>query len=193
MRRTVLLLAFLFVGCPDSSSSTNPSPGGATQPPPATPAPPPPPPARPKEGWGLVGVGSEFETVIRTHFENSALQDIEKTTVQSVTGFDAEGVTLHVESRQAGASLGGPGQDPKYPWKSFVTDPNAKKPEAAHESVTVKAGTFECDVTTETTSEGTVKTWRSRSLPVPVKTEVKGEGFTSTAELVRADVKQPKD
>jgi hypothetical protein len=196
MRRTaILLVGLLLVGCPDSGS-TNPSPGGGTNPPPVAPPPvpsvppPPPPPPRPKEGWGLVGVGSSFETVTRTHFENG-LPDIEKTTVQTVVGMDAEGVSLHVESRQAGVPL--ESQDPKASWKSLAGDPNAKKPETAHESVTVKAGTFECEVTAEKVADGTLKTWLTKSLPVPVKTEMKSEGVTSTSELIRADVKPPRD
>ncbi len=196
MRRTAtLLLGLLLVGCPESGS-TNPNPGGATNPPPAVPAPvpslpPPPPPARPKEGWGLVGVGSSFETVTRTHYESGALPDWERTAVETVLGLEPDGVRVSVETRQADAPVSA--QEITHRFKSDAKDPDAKKPEPTHETVTVKAGTFECDVTTETTLEATTRTWRTKSLPVAVKAETKGDGYTSTAELIRADVKPPRD
>jgi len=182
------LVSLLLTGCPDSNPpAATPAPQGNS--PPAkidVPPPPPPPPPRPKEGWGAVNVGSSFETITKTHYENG-LPDSERKTVQTVTGFDADGVRVQIV--YSGEGVDDPPRDEKYTFKSMAKDPDAKKPETTKETLTVGGKSYECDVTTETTELGTKKTWATSALPVPVKIEVKGEGVLSVSELVKVDLK----
>jgi hypothetical protein len=193
MRRTAVaalgLGLALAAGCPDASSVT-PNPAGNTTPPPVAPVTPPPPPApppRPKVGWGAVGVGSTFETVTRTHFENGALPDSERTTIQTVVGFGPDSARVHSTTTEGGVVVSE--DETPYPFANDAPDPDAKKPATTPESVTVKAGTFDCECTSETADDATTRTWRTKALPVPVKIEQKSPTLTSTAELVRAEVK----
>jgi hypothetical protein len=181
----VLLMSSLplLVGCPDAAKTVSPSPAGASTPPPVVDKPPAP---APREGWGVLGVGSSFETVMKGHLGDT---DFERTTVQTVVGVDPDGV--RVKTELSGGGVDDPPPEPtKYLFKQDEKDPDARKPETVHETVTVKAGTFECDRTTETQDGVTTKTWRTKEFPVPVKIEVTG-GVSSVTELVRADVKKP--
>lgn len=177
-------------GCPDSKTAATvplPAPGPSTPARVDAPPAPPPPPARPKEGWGAVAVGSSFETVTRSHFENGALPDSEKRTVQTVVGFDPDGVRVKLVDYAGDTPE--PEAEQKYTFKSAEKDPDAKKPETAVETLTVAGKSYECEVTTEVEGDSTTKTWRTRSLPVPVKREIKGGGLQSTSELIKVDLK----
>jgi hypothetical protein len=181
MRKLALLLGtLLLVGCPDAAKT--PVTEGSTPPPPPVVDKPPP---APREGWGALGTGSSFEIVTKGHVGD---MDYERTSVQTVIGVDPDGVRVKIESSGGGAT--DPATETKYLFKQDEKDPDAKKPETVHETVTVKAGTFECDRTTETQGEVTTKTWRTKAFPVPVKVEVSGN-VPSVSELTRADVKKP--
>jgi hypothetical protein len=186
-RASLVLAVFLLAGCPDRQQpKAIATADGATQP---LPIAPPPPPAPPPEGWGLVGVGSTFETVFKTHLENGAIPDSERTAVQTVVAVEPDGVRIRTESSQGGVAE--PPTETKQLFRADAKDVDAKPAATTHESVTVKAGTFECDLATETDGGSTTKTWRTKQFPVPVKTEVAGNGVLSTSELVRVELKKP--
>ncbi|MEZ0230495.1 MAG: hypothetical protein ACAI25_17870 [Planctomycetota bacterium] len=180
----------LLAGCPDSpNAATTPAPPPGTTPArPDAPPPPPPPPPRPTEGWGAVGVGSSFETVTRIKYDNPELPGGERTTIQTVVGFDPDGVRVKTVTRFNGEPE--PESEPaKFAFKALAADPEAKKPETTKETLVVQGKSYECEVTTEKQGDSTVRTWRTKSLPVPVKMVSEGDGLQSTAELVKVDLK----
>ncbi len=133
-------------------------------------------------------VGSSFETITKVKFENPELPSGEKRTIQTVVGFDPDGVRV----KTAAWINGEPERDQepdKFLFKALAEDPAAKKPETTKETLAVQGKSYECEVTTEIQGDTTTKTWRSKALPVPVKRVVEGPGSQSVSELVKVDLK----
>jgi hypothetical protein len=149
-------------------------------------------PASDENPWATVGIGSSYETTIETHMEKPVKMDTTSSMKQTLVSRTELVAKVKTEMKAAGTEL--PPSEAEVPLKNPVQDKAAEKPlEEKNESVTVKAGTFDCHYTkTRATvggAETTTEVWMARDVPVAVKTKSSSEAMTSTTELTKVDKK----
>jgi hypothetical protein len=192
-RRALLLALIACTGCPDATPPPALAPGPSAPAPVATtpvaPLAPPPlaPPDAPTNPWRTLAVGSVFETRIVTHLEKPTVLDFTTMQRQTLSARDGRFATVRVEVVTNG--IASPPQDSQIP----LEEPPSALSAAASESVTVPAGTFDCQKSVAESREGelatTTETWTTAGLPLPVKRVVKNANMTSTLELMKVEKK----